>query len=171
MTQYAELKGNALRAYEAMVDKLRRKAMQELRLSPDQIVTRPLRPIDVGLSTPDWYFANSGNSSSAFGSGADISGDTIANARFVGINGFFNTTVASSLHAIRITREGAVAREWLTHQVPYNKHAACWVDDPITLDRNTTVTLEFYQGITGTINNTFGLLGAVCEKRGLLINP
>ena len=171
MTQYQELKGNAYVAYKKLIGILRKKAMDELHLSENEIVVRPLRPADLQSTTVDWYFVNTNNSGSAWANSDSIDGATIANNRFIGINGFFNQTGASSLHALRITREGAVAREWVTASVPKWKHKACWVDDPITLDRNTTVTLTFYQGIASTLTDTFGLLGAVAEKRGLLIAP
>ena len=171
MTLYPELKGNALRAYESMVNKLRQKAMSELKLSASEVVVRPLRPLDINATVTDWYITNNGISSSAYAALTNIDGATIANSRFVGINGIFNQTGASSLHAVRITREGAVAREWAVDTIPAWKHQAAWVDDPVTLDRNTTVTIAGWHGIASTLANTFGFLGAVAEKRGLLINP
>ena len=110
MTQYEQLEGNALRAYESMVNKLRTKAMQGLKLNASEVVVRPIRPLDINATVTDWYFANN-VSSSAYATLTNIDGASIANSRFVGINGIFNQTGASSIHAIRITREGAVARE------------------------------------------------------------
>jgi len=170
MTAYEELEGNALRAYEAMVSKLKQKAMQELKLSADEIVVRPLRPLDMNTTLTDYYFTNN-VSGSAYSNLTSFNSQTIANSRFVGINGIFNQDASSSLHAIRINREGAVAREWEVASIPNYKHQAAFMDDPITLDRNTSLTVTAWHGITSTLANTFGFIGAVAEKRGLLINP
>ena len=153
-----------------MVKKLRTKAMQGLKLNASEVVVRPIRPLDINATVTDWYFANN-VSSSAYATLTNIDGASIANSRFVGINGIFNQTGASSIHAIRITREGAVAREWTVDHIPALKNQCAFVDDPITLDRNTTVTVAAWHGITSTLANTFGFLGAVAEKRGLLVNP
>jgi hypothetical protein len=171
MTQYQKLDGIALKAYEKMVVKLRQKARTELKLNDSEIVVRPLRPLDLQTTTTDWYFTQNACSGSAFEATTTISAATVANNRFIGINGAFNSLASSSLHAIRVTREGAVAREWTLTEVPNYRHGAFWVDDPVTLDGNTTVTVSINQGIAGTLTDTFGLLGAVAEKRGLLINP
>lgn len=172
MTLYKELDGNALRAYEQMVAKLRQNAKQQLKLSDAELVVRPLRPNDVSTRS-DWYFDGNQVTGSAWSTPTSVSAQVIANGRFVGINGVFNqaTGVAGSITAIRITREGAVAREWMVDAVKNWRHQCGWADDPVTLDQNTSFTLSLLQGITGTLLNQFGLLGAVVEKRGLLISP
>lgn len=170
MTLYPELKGVSLEAYNRMIDKLKLKASTEGKLSEAEMIVRPwLRPEDIGFTNPEWYWNMSSASGSAW-STSDISSKTIADNRFVGISGVFDTG-AGVIHAIRIAREGATAREWDVAPVRNYLHKAAFADDPVTIDQNTTITISLYMAAASTINNTFGLIGAVVEKRGLLINP
>lgn len=166
---YPELKGNALEAYNTMVTNLRSRARAELKLSDSGIVVRPLRPEDLGLSNGEWYLNMDASSGSVWNT-SDIDAKTVADNRFIGINGVFDNN-GGDVCAVRITREGATAREWDVIDIHNKKHKCGYVDDPVTIDQNTTVTVSLYLGAASTLNNTFGLIGAIAEKRGLLINP
>ena len=83
MAFYEKLEGAALDAYVQMVRKLRETAASELKLPEEELVFRPLRPEDLGLTTPEWTF----NVASTATWNKIIDAKTIADNRFVGING------------------------------------------------------------------------------------
>lgn len=183
---YPELVGPALEAYRAMYRDLKTKAMRELNLAEDQIVLRELRPADfefgstdtdykVGLTAVTWTTI--------------ISSKTIGDNRFVGINGFY--VVNSSTQAVnnenvdlkkagmnhptvsqvRITRKGSVARYYVVEPIAMFANNVGWTDEPVTIDQNTTVTIDGLARYAGSLQGRFNILGLVAEKRGILINP
>jgi len=170
---YPKLKGPALEAYRQMVSTLKQKAMKELGLPESEIVIRSLRPDDLGgkasLSTLDFNFGSNSVTWDAV-----VNGRTIADNRFVGINGFFFSGTAggemTAWSQVKVTKMGAVSRYWNVAPVEFWEDSTCYFDDPITVDQNTTVTVETWTRDTGSHFN-WGLIGAVAEKRGLLINP
>lgn len=180
---YPELKGPALDAYRQMVKKLKATASKELGVSEDELVTRSLRPADIGqnASTPDHYVGLTALTWTNI-----INAQTIADNRFVGICGVSvgsgSTAIptlgagadvrnlSSAVDQIRITRKGSVARYWQVKPLVHWAHGTGWVDDPVTVDQNTTITVEGLSRLASSIAG-FDLLGVVVEKRGLLINP
>lgn len=170
MAWYKELKGPALDAYRKMVSSLMSKAKSELGLSQNELVLRGLRPEDIGASSPDFYF---GLDSAAWST--LISSQTVNDNRFVGINGVVigpETALGgtSMVSQLKITRKGSVARYWNTQPIHGFEGKIGYTDDPVTVDQNTTLTVDAWARTAGSIEN-FSLLGAVVEKRGLLINP
>lgn len=180
---YPELKGPALDAYRQMVAKLKDKAMQELALGPEDIVTRDLRPADIGgdASTPDYRVGLTALTWTTI-----VNAASIADGRFVGINGVSMTTnstaiptlgaggdatnIVPNVEQLRITRKGSVARYWNLKPIGGFENLTGWADDPITIDQNTTITVEGLSRLASSITG-FSLIGAVVEKRGILINP
>jgi len=167
---YPELKGPALEAYKAMVSQLKTKAMRELRLPEDQIVIRDLRPEDYGASSADGYAGIAAASWTAI-----VDDATIADNRFIGICGFFQgSTIAAEprppIVQIRITRKGSKTRYWNVQDIGNWKHKTGWCDDPITVDQNTTITIDAWGRTASSITN-FGFIGAVAEKKGVLVSP
>lgn len=163
---YPELKGNALKAYVDMVTSLKQKASSELGLSAKELIIRPLKPTDVELSNEVWEFSLA----SANDWNTEINAQTIDDNRFVGINGVFNNEAAAIGTQLRITREGSVARIWNIQAIKNFEEKVGYVDDPITMDQNTSLTLEVYTRTAATVDG-IGLIGAVAEKRGMVINP
>lgn len=170
---YPELTGDALAAYNEMRNKLVQKAARELlgiswvpgMPIPEQLVVRPLRPEDLGLTNPEWYFA-----SISTGWNNLVDSKTIADNRFVGIYGVYLNEDAGELEELKITREGTDTRYWPIAQIRYFESDTGYADDPVTIDQNTTVTIQGYVASASTITG-FALLGLVAEKKGLLINP
>jgi len=175
MAWYPELKGPALDAYRSMVRTLRERAMKELNLRADEIVVRDLRPEDIGASSADFYVGTK-----AAGWVALVDNATIADNRFVGINGVvlmdtggtdaFGFANEPPISQIKITRKGSVTRYWNVKPVWAFEGKVGYTDDPVTIDQNTTVTVEAWARSASSLEG-FTLLGAVVEKRGLLINP
>lgn len=173
MAWYPTLEGPALDAYRKMVSSLVAKASTELNLGMDELVVRDLRPEDIGASSADFYW---GLDAAAWST--PISAQTIADNRFVGINGVAlfgyrdQTSVGGSavVSQIRVTRKGSVARYWVTKPVNSFENKVGYCDDPVTVDQNTTITVELWSRLAATVSN-FTLLGAVVEKRGILISP
>jgi len=162
---YKKLEGPALEAYRAMVAKLKEKAMKELKLGPDEIVIRPLRPEDIGLSTPEWTF----NLSSSGAWNTVIDNKTISDNRFVGINGVLVEESGEMAGTqVKITRMGQDVRYWQIQGANMTEDSTLYFDDPVTIDQNTTLTVQIYARST---DSDFQLcfLGAVAEKRGVLI--
>lgn len=175
---YPELEGNALKAYEDMCAKLKSKAMKELGLGPDAIILRPLKPTDLGYGVDDWSGMQSGASQAiTAGWSSSVIQTTIANGRWVGINGICinevrgaGTFAPSLLNQIRITREGSDARFWDVEHVSLFEDHTGFADDPVTIDQQTSVTINMYARAAATLYNT-QFIGAVAEKRGITINP
>lgn len=179
MTFYPTLEGPAMEAYRGMVSALKAKARTELNLTDADIVLRDLRPADLGedSSTPDYNVGLTVLTWTAI-----VSNVTIADNRFVGINGVYQYMSGTSgagavvpnvptVEQIRITRKGSVARYWQVKPIADWEHKTGWVDDPIIVDQNTTITIEGLARNASSIAGKFDLIGAVVEKRGLLINP
>lgn len=165
MAYLFELTGSALEAYRAMADKLFSKAKAELKLGVDDLVMRPLRPEDIGLSTPKFEF----NIATADAWNTMISSQTIADNRFVGINGvLYGMSAQGAVTMIRVTRAGDVVRYWPIQDINFNENAMVFFDDPITVDQNQPITIEGYATATSSTERIV-FLGAVVEKRGLLI--
>ena len=172
---YPELEGSALEAFRQMLASLKSKAMKELRLPEDQIVVRDLRPEDYGAASADLYC---GILETAWGN--IINAQTIGDNRFIGINGFFMASTCAAaagtigpspaVTQIRVTRKGSVTRYWYVQPIVGFEGKTGWFDDPFTADQNTTITIESWNRIGGSIG-AIGFLGAVVEKRGVLINP
>lgn len=163
---YQELKGPPLSAQKKMVEDLKKRAMKELKLPANEIVIRNLRPTDLGLSNPAWTF----NISSA-GLWNTMVNITVADSRFIGINGIvYLETSAQSISELKITRMATIAKYWNIEGAILCENPYQFIDDPIIIDQNTNLTIEGYA--TGTnATEKMGFLGAVAEKRGLLINP
>jgi len=166
MAYYFKLEGNALAAYNKMVHVLIDKAMRELKLPREEVVVRPLRPEDVGLTTPVWTF----NVASANAWNIMINEKIINDNRFVGINGvLYGESGTGAVTQLEITRQGEIKRYWQVQDVNFLEDAAVFFDDPVTVDQNTTITVKGYAtAIEADLRLSF--LGAVAEKRGLLIS-
>ncbi len=173
MAFYPQLKGAALVAHQKMVAVLRQRAMKELSLPAASIVLRSIRPQDVGLSTAVWSFSIT--STTLYNT--IINDFTILDNRFVGINGVFYDpatalvgTTTELISQLRITRMGALKREWNIQEISSQDDKVEYVDDPIVVDQNTTLKVEAFNATTSTDpNHEIGFKGMVAEKRGLLI--
>jgi len=162
---YPELKGNPLEAYNRMVRKLYERASRELGLTPDDLVLRPLRPEDLGLSNPAWSLnctsANAWN---------DVISTTVADARFIGISGVYHNEGAGEATQVKISREASDVRYWDITPIRAWENKIGYADDVVTLDQNTSVTISIYCTTASTLTD-FAFIGAVVEKKGLLISP
>ena len=101
-----------------------------------------------------------------------INNQTISDNRFVSINGICYPQSTPLIDWVRITRSGSVARLWPIEHIPHQDDNTMWVDDPITVDQNTTITIAGYNDTTTTspIENLI-FIGLVVEKRGMILNP
>lgn len=164
MAYYEKLEGAALQAYREMVRTLKEKAMKELKLSEGELITRMLRSDDIGASV-----ASSTFNVSAAGWNTIIDSKTVADNRFVGINGVLvaesGTSVVSQL---RITKMGDIKRYWVIQDVNFLESPVVYFDDPITVDQNTTIKVEAY-GMATDSEWRCNFIGAVVEKKGLLV--
>ena len=170
MAFYEKLEGAALDAYVKMVRLLKEKAMMELKLPETELVFRPLRPDDLGI-TGKWTWDVASTAWTTIRSAY-----TIADNTFVGINGVcypverWTGDTAKAISQLRITREASVAREWNIQGIPHLESQTVFVDDPITVDQNTSIKIEAY-GISTNSTDPLILHGAVVERRGLVISP
>jgi hypothetical protein len=147
-----------------MVAKLQERAMKELKLPPAEIVVRPLRPEDLGLSTAEWTFSlTSGAWATA------VNNVSIGDNRFIGINGILVEESGEMAGTqIKITREGQDVRYWHIQGVNYLQDSMIFFDDPVTMGQNTALTIKIYARATDT-DFQCCFLGAVAEKRGVLV--
>lgn len=163
---YPELKGVALKAQNDMIMDLKEKSTSELGLTGKELIVRPLKALDLKLSTNIWHFTPSTSNSW----NTVINAQTIDDNKFIGINGIFNGESASEVTQIKITRKGSDARIWNVTPIINYQNKIGYCDDPVTLDQNTSLTMQFYVRTASTIN-LLGFIGAVAETRGLTINP
>lgn len=172
MTFYSELKGTPLDARNKCCNEVLRRAQEQLGLPREEIILRPLRPEDIGFTTPKFK----SSIATTLGWNNLVTTYTIADNRFVCISGMFTEeSTPTRIHHIRITRAGSVSREWNVQRISVQDDKQMFVDDPIIIDQNTQLTVASYNGLlTTTGANTweeFGFIGCVAEKRGMLINP
>lgn len=171
MAFYPEIKGVALDAYNKMVQKLVRKAETELNLRyGDGLILRDLRPEDIGTKVsdrePEWSY--SPNTTTDWNTIVDAT--TIDDNRYIGISGVWHSEAVDEVTQLRITKEGSISRVWDLLPIIQFKHQVGYVDDPITINQNTSLTIEAWARTASTTTG-FGFIGAVVEKRGLLVNP
>lgn len=168
MVFYDKFEGVALSAYNQGIDKLKSKMSREIGLAVDGGIIRPVRPEDLGSSTPWWSLNQVAANTWTVFTGASTY--VMADNTFVLINGVYFNGASGSLHQVRITREQSVTRYWVVSPLRGFVSRTGWADDPWTVDQNTVFTME---GICSSISTLtdFDLIGAVAEKRGILINP
>ena len=174
MTFYGDLKGVPLDAYNKCCNEILRRAQEQLGLPREEIILRDLRSDDLGI-TGKWYFAVT----TTKGWNTLVSTYGIADNRFICISGMFTeagnyTTIGTppTIHSIRITRAGSVARWWNVQRVGLQEDNEMHFDDPIIVDQGQTITIEGYNGLTATTTaEELGFIGCIAEKRGLVINP
>jgi len=168
MVFYPEFKGVALAAYNQGIDKLKSKMSREIGLAVDGGIIRPVRPEDLGSTYPWWQLNQvATNTWTAF---VGCTTDTIADNRFVLINGVYFNGDDGELHQVRITREQSVTRYWVVTPIRGFVSRTGYADDPWTVDQNTVITIEGICSSVSTLTD-FDFIGAVAEKRGILINP
>jgi len=168
MGMYPKFEGVPIAAYDKMVEDLWARAKRESGLSDSELVKRDLRPEDLGLSNPTWTFALT----STVGYVAMINTASIADLRWVGICGLCYTNAAPTVNQLKINRAGSDARIWNIQEAQYNENASIWVDDPVTIGQNEVLTVyQYCSGATTQAAELIVFLGAVVEKRGILVNP
>jgi len=164
MTYYEKLEGPAMEAWRKSLSAIKQRAMTELKVGEEGIIVRQLRPDDIGASSNSSTF----NVSSA-GWNTIINAAQIANNRFVSINGVLvaesGTSVVSML---RVTRMGQVVRYWNVQDINFLQSPIIYFDDPITVDQNTSLTIEAY-GMATDSSWRCNFLGNVAERKGLLV--
>ena len=168
MVFYPEFKGVALAAYNQGIDKLKSKMSREIGLAVDGGIIRPVRPEDLGSTYPWWQLNQVATNTWTGFVGATTT--TIADNRFVLINGVYFNGSSKELHQIRVTREQSVTRYWVVTPIRGFVSHTGYADDPWTVDQNTVFTLEGICSSVSTLTE-FDFIGAVAEKRGILINP
>lgn len=165
MAFYRQLKGPALQAYNEMLKEMLVRATKELNLTRQELILRSLKAEDFGLSAPVWSFAVT--STNAFNT--IVSDVTITDNRFVGVNGMHYDPTTELISEVRLTRKGALKRQWNIQSIPSNEDKLEYVDDPIIVDQNTTLNIAVYNRTTSTdATHELTFKGAVVEKRGLL---
>jgi hypothetical protein len=167
MTQYADLKGVPLDAYNKCCNEILRRAQEQMGLPREEIILRDLRSDDLGV-TGKWKFSVT----TTAGWNNLVCTYSISDNRFICISGIFTEMTVPNVHSIRITRAGSVARWWNVQRIALQDDNEMHIDDPIIVDQNQTITIEGYNGMTTTTTTEeIGFIGCVAEKRGLVINP
>jgi len=166
-----KLEGESLDAYNRMVTELEGKAMTQLGLPRSEIVVRPLRPEDMGFTTPQW--ACPAIADSATNSWNNIINTyTIADNRFIGVMGLhrgFGQGATNAFSQLKITKAGKLARIWNIQAIEDFVGNTAYFSDYFTVDQNNVLTIQGYALVGTTDKMVF--LGAVAEKRGQTTNP
>ena len=165
---FYNLEGEALDAYNKKVEETVAKAMRELGLSRDQVIVRPLRAEDIGFAAPE--FLKTVTATYAWNN--IVNTVTIADNRFVIINGVnrgFGQGTTNVFSQLRLTKSGKTARIWNIQGVEDLASNTVYWTDPVEINQNNQLTIEGY-AVRATTDKLV-MLGAVVEKRGLVINP
>lgn len=164
---YPKLEGVSFDAHKAAVNKLQALAKKELKLGDEGIVTRALRPEDLG-KTGYWNFSITTTS----GWNTMVNAATVANTRFISLEGiFYPKSAAQLVSELEINRSGSIVRYWTIQGVNYLENNMIFFDDPITLGQNQPITIKGYNPSTTTSSvEEVVFLGTVVEKKGLTIN-
>jgi len=162
--RYTKLEGEAKRGHDRMKDTLMRVAKQELGLGDKDLIQRQLIPEDLGL-TGQWTV-----NLSATGWVTYISAYSIANNRFIGINGIaIPQSAVQGGTEVRITAQGQVLRYWQIQDANLTEDLVYYFDDPVEVIRqNTPVTIEVYCRATSATERVV-IIGEVVEKEGILV--
>ncbi len=160
---YQKLEGPPLEAYNRATQIIKAKAMEELNLPENQIIVRPMRPDDLGL-TAEWTW-NTGTSAA---DATYINAATVADNRFMAIYGVQDAEGFAS--QLKINRGGSDARIWNIQAINNFINNIGYFDDPVTLEQNTSVTITGF-ATTNDANYELVLIGVVAERRGIVINP
>ena len=162
MVYYYKLDGIAKSKLDMAVGKMEGLARKELKLDDTEILTRTLRPEDVGL-TGEWTFTTT-----ATGWQTLINNQTISDNRYIAITGvFYPQSAAQGITQLELTRMGQVVRYWQIQGANFTENLAVYFDDPIIVKQNTPITVKGYVITAGT--DKIQLLGATTEKVGLLV--
>lgn len=169
MVKYPVFQGQAVDAYNKMVNIMVNKLKTEQGLPDDQIVVRDMRPEDI-MGNANTYYPAIGGQAGTF---TDLvsGGATVANNRFVGIYGVYSNATDGAFNQLRITRKGSTSRFYETNSIRLWQHRTAWFTDPITVDQNTNITVAFSQRTNLGSMADYALIGLVVEKRGLLVSP
>ena len=168
MGAYPKFEGVAVQAYDKMVSDLRERAKRELGLPDSEIVIRSLRPEDLELSTPQWTFSCATTGSYVL----MLATASIYDNTFVGINGVCYANATPTVDQLKIVRAGSDARIWNIQECLGNENKTIWFDDPVTIGQNEVLDVYYYSATATTVaGELICFLGAVAEKRGILVNP
>jgi len=159
---YYALEGTAKSRLDMAISKMRELARKELKLEESEIVTRTLRPEDVGL-TGEWTFDTGGT-----GWVTLIDSASIADNRYICINGvFYPQSSTQNVTQLEISRAGQVVRYWQIQGANLTENLAIYFDDPVIVKQNETLTVKGYSLASST--EKIQLLGATTEKIGILV--
>ncbi len=146
--------------YRGGIAEIKRRAMAELGLPESEVIIRPLRPQDIGLSTPEW------TDTTGSGAWADYVNTTVGDQKFLLINGA--QKIDDDSDALRITREGKVTAIWNLQACQKLRDKSLYFE-PVLCDQNTLLHIEHYGNDAQT--SKLILFGSIAEPRGLTINP
>ena len=169
---FNKLEGTSLDAYAEMVNELRKRAQTELKLRPEQVVVRDLRPEDIGLTRG--VFTSTLTTVASWNK--IINTYKVADNSFVGISGISYERITGTQAAshLRVTRATSKARYWNIQGINITENAQRFFDDPIIVEQNQVLTIEaFVPNVKANTTKAEDLilLGAVAERKGMLINP
>lgn len=163
---YPELVGTAQAAYLKLVNDLKAKASASLGVPEDELIVRNMRPEDLEFANSEWYIENM--SAAAW---ADVVSSTIINDnRFVGIYGIHNNEAVTEVAQVKIQRMGSYVRYWNVQPIKSFENKVGYVDDPFTVDQNTSITISLWGRSASTLTD-FSFIGVTVEKEGMVINP
>lgn len=163
---YPELVGTAQAAYLRLVKELKIKASAELGVPENELIVRNMRPEDLEFANSEWYFTP--NSAGAWNT--LVSSTIIDDNRFVGIYGIHNNEAAAEACQLRIQRMGSYVRYWNVQQIKSFESKVGFVDDPFTVDQNTSITIDLWVRSASTLTD-LSFIGVTVEKEGMVINP
>ena len=136
-------------------------ASQQLGLPTSELVVRGLRPEDLGLTT-SWSFT-----STVANTWETWINTNVADNRFIAIEGV--SYGGTSFNQIQIQPAASTGAYWNLSFVAGLVSQLWYSAVPVIVQQNQPIVVQVISNAVAT--ESINLIGTVCERRGLLINP
>ena len=165
MAQHPDLTGDASRALKEGRAMLFRRAAEKI--GAENTIVTDLLPEHVhGTANGHWATTSIGTANSY----ANMANATVSSTRWLMFTGLSHSEAIGELDMYRIQRGTSVAREYNVTTTDNFRHATFWASDPVIVNENTNVTLQFAARSTGTVTD-YDVFGETAERVGITISP
>lgn len=135
-------------------------------LPAENLVVRDLQPTDVGLAQDDWRMTT--GATARTWEASTISAVTIADNRFVAIFGVADISSAQAIGGLRLESQQSLVAEWSLDSLWADEQKRAVALSPVIALQNLSLTVRWYVK-TPNAPVELVLVGAVCEKEGLVL--
>ena len=135
-------------------------------LPAEKLIIRDLQPTDVGLAQDDWRMTT-GATARAW-EASSISAKVIADNRFVAIFGVADISDAQAIGGLKVESQQSTVAEWGLDSLWADEQKRAIALAPVIVKQNLVLTVRWYVKFPNAPVELV-LIGAVCEKEGLVL--